>query len=187
MIIFTLFLLMTNKLFQSAFSLCIGAIEPACGPAALGYDGLVGCGAPFIPASSVGGSFVVTSSSPIAPTGISVISENVYEGSLCAGGNLPLLGSVGVEGEFLTAGAGAVTYGCGDDVAVVAEESPIVTGIVAPVVAPQYARAPAYFAPVSSSYGLGCGGYGYGGIRYGFGGIGYGSGLYGNDGCGCGL
>lgn len=108
---------------------------------------------------------MVTSASPVAPTGITIVSDNVYEGALVAGGSLPLLGSVGVEGEFSTAGAGAVSYGCGDGAAaIVNEEGPIVTGIVGPIIAAPIAFAPGYAAPYLGygiSYGVVPGFYGY--------------------------
>ncbi|XP_046974707.1 chorion class B protein PC10-like [Vanessa cardui] len=84
------------------------------------------CGAGFNPAAlsaSNGGGLAVTSASPIAPTGVSMVSENAYEGALAVAGAIPFLGAVALEGALPTAGAGAVTYGCGNgEVAIVTED-----------------------------------------------------------------
>ncbi|XP_068622199.1 chorion class B protein PC10-like [Battus philenor] len=72
-----------------------------------------GCGLAAVPTSS-GGGFAVSSASPIPPVGLSVLSENEIGGILAVGGELPFLGTVGLEGALPTAGAGAVSYGCGD-------------------------------------------------------------------------
>ncbi|XP_046974705.1 chorion class B protein PC10-like [Vanessa cardui] len=72
------------------------------------------CGAftPFVPSN--GGGFTITSASPIAPTGVTVTSENAYEGPLSVTGVLPFLGAVALEGALPTAGAGTINYGCGN-------------------------------------------------------------------------
>nr|XP_026490607.1 chorion class B protein PC10-like [Vanessa tameamea] len=95
------------------------------------------CGAGLGPAAlaaSNGGGLVVTSASPIAPTGVSMVSENGYEGALAVAGAIPFLGAVALEGALPTAGAGAVTYGCGNgEVAIVTEDfTPGVNAFVAP-------------------------------------------------------
>lgn len=65
-------------------------------------------------AASTGGSFAVTSASPVSPLGVTVLAENLgIEGPLNVGGNLPFLGTVGIEGIMPGAGAGTVSYGCG--------------------------------------------------------------------------
>lgn len=63
---------------------------------------------------SNGGGLVVTSTSPIAPTGLSVLAENLtIEGILNVGGELPLLGIVAVEGNVPAGGQAETTYSCG--------------------------------------------------------------------------
>ncbi|CAG4957775.1 unnamed protein product [Parnassius apollo] len=83
----------------------------AGGYGASGYG--AGCGLAAIPTAS-GGGFPVASASPIPPVGVSVLSENEIGGILTAVGELPFLGTVGLEGVLPTAGAGAVSYGCGN-------------------------------------------------------------------------
>ncbi|CAK1548926.1 unnamed protein product [Leptosia nina] len=62
-----------------------------------------------------GGGLIVTSSSPIAPSGMTVQSENlVVEGPLAVTGQLPFLGVVEVEGPLAATGQGAVAFGCGN-------------------------------------------------------------------------
>lgn len=65
-------------------------------------------------AASNGAGLAVTSASPIAPTGVAMTSENAYEGMLAVTGALPFLAAVSLEGVLPTAGAGAVTYSCGN-------------------------------------------------------------------------
>ncbi|XP_030022356.2 chorion protein ERB.1 [Manduca sexta] len=161
---------------------------------AWGYDGLtgwnagrLGCGAygPAIaPAVDIaaastlnaayGGGLPVATASPAAPTGLAVASENVYEGAVAVAGNLPFLGTVAMEGVFPTAGAGAVSYGCGDGAVAITAEGPISgPAAIAPAMAPlglaavgSAAIAPA-MAPLGlaaaapfgiASRGCGCGG-----------------------------
>lgn len=136
-------------LFQFALSQCIGREVignglggsfgwPYEGP----YDGFgigagwpaAGCGlgslAPLSGlAASCGGGLTVTSSSPIAPTGLTVNSENAIEGTVAVVGQLPFLGAVATDGSFATAGAGAVTYGCGDGAVGIVAEVPIAPGV----------------------------------------------------------
>ncbi|RVE55264.1 hypothetical protein evm_000162 [Chilo suppressalis] len=59
------------------------------------------------------GPLVVTSISPIGPSGIAVASENVIEGVLNVSGQLPYLSAVSFEGVLPTAGSGVATCGCG--------------------------------------------------------------------------
>ncbi|CAH2083978.1 unnamed protein product [Euphydryas editha] len=77
-------------------------------------------------AASNGAGFSVRSKSPIAIKGISVESENmVIEGPLFVNGQLPFLGTVGMEGDLPVAGDGAVLYKCGDgNVAMLNEKFP---------------------------------------------------------------
>ncbi|CAH0717154.1 unnamed protein product, partial [Brenthis ino] len=127
-------------------------------------------------AASNGGGLAVTSFSPIAPTGITMTSDNVYEGPLAVSGSIPFLGAVALEGALPTAGAGAVTYECGNgNVAMLSEDI-----------------APAGYNTLAGSYGYGPGaaaelGYGYGSpLAYEAGLAGPVYGAYGNRGCGCG-
>lgn len=65
-------------------------------------------------ANTNGGRFPVSSTSPVTPSGISIISENNIEGSLMVTGNLPILAAVTVNGEVPTSGSASTTYGCGN-------------------------------------------------------------------------
>ncbi|CAK1548914.1 unnamed protein product [Leptosia nina] len=66
-------------------------------------------------AASNGCGFTVQSSSPIVPNGVSILSENmVIEGPLAVNGQMPFLGTIGLEGALPAAGAGVVSYGCGN-------------------------------------------------------------------------
>ncbi|KAJ0170268.1 hypothetical protein K1T71_014196 [Dendrolimus kikuchii] len=95
-----------------------------------GYN--MGYGSGCAPTSS-GGGFSVTSSSPIAPTGLTVSSENAIEGALAVAGNLPFLGTVALDGAFPSAGIGAVSYGCGNgDIGIISEGPVGVNGPIAP-------------------------------------------------------
>lgn len=59
--------------------------------------------------------FSVQSRSPIIPNGVSVLSENMaIEGPLAVNGQMPFLGTIGVEGALPVSGAGVVSYGCGN-------------------------------------------------------------------------
>ncbi|XP_047038525.1 chorion class B protein M2807-like [Helicoverpa zea] len=156
-----------------------------CGsnPAGLsGYPGSYGLAAnSFVPSS--GGGFAVTSYSPIAPTGITVVSENAIEGALTVNGELPFLGAVAVDGALPTAGAGGINYGCGSgSVAIVSEVAP--AGPYAPV-------APAAgLAPGRIGYGPGLAGPGLAGSGLGAPGLGPagpGLGYNGLAGPGCGF
>ncbi|CAK1593185.1 unnamed protein product [Parnassius mnemosyne] len=72
--------------------------------------------------SSNGGGFIVKSSSPIPPIGVSVVSDNEYTGPLAVNGQLPFLGTLGLEGAITSSGSGAVSYGCGNgNVGIVSE------------------------------------------------------------------
>ncbi|KAH9645969.1 hypothetical protein HF086_014174 [Spodoptera exigua] len=89
------------------------AVDAIYSPAvdAFGYPSAVD-GLEFTPTS--GGSLPVASASAIPPTGISVASDNAYEGSLAVGGELPFVGTVAMEGVVPSAGAGAVNHACGN-------------------------------------------------------------------------
>ncbi|RVE40314.1 hypothetical protein evm_012974 [Chilo suppressalis] len=60
------------------------------------------------------GPLVVTSISPIGPSGLAVASENVIDGTLLVSGSLPYLSAVSFEGVLPTAGSGVATCGCGN-------------------------------------------------------------------------
>ncbi|KAL0809579.1 hypothetical protein ABMA28_011112 [Loxostege sticticalis] len=65
---------------------------------------------------------LVTSISPIGPSGLAVASENVIEGVLTVTGQLPFLSAVAFEGALPTAGSGVATCGCGNgEVGIVSE------------------------------------------------------------------
>ncbi|XP_075988031.1 chorion class CB protein PC404-like [Anticarsia gemmatalis] len=97
-------------------------------------------------ASTSGGGFAVTSSSPIAPTGITVISENAIDGVVSVVGELPFLSAVAVEGALPTAGAGGINYGCGSGA----------IGITSEGIAPAYGPVgPAAMDPGRVGYGPG--------------------------------
>ncbi|CAH0717156.1 unnamed protein product, partial [Brenthis ino] len=141
----------------------------AASPWATGYS-------PASLAASNGGGLAITSASQIAPTGVSMTSDNVYEGPLAVSGSIPFLGAVALEGALPTAGAGAVTYGCGNgNVAMLSEDI-----------------APAGYNTLAGAYGYGPGvaaelGYGYGSpLSYEAGIAGPGYGPYGYRSCGCG-
>ncbi|KAG6447181.1 hypothetical protein O3G_MSEX004850 [Manduca sexta] len=168
---------------QSVYSQCLGRGLGPLGPG-WAYDGLApfdaygaawGGFGPMGPglagiapatglAASYGGGLAVTSASPIAPTGLSVTSENAIEGTLAVIGQLPFLGAVATDGAFPTVGAGAVSYGCGDGAIGIVAEAPI-------------APAPAAIAPAMGPIGYGpamATGYGYNSFapRMGLGGCG---------------
>ncbi|KAG6447195.1 chorion class CB protein PC404-like [Manduca sexta] len=177
-------------LLQSVVSQCIGREAvfgmglPGPYGAGWGYDGLapfdaLGYGAawgglgPMGPglagiapatglAASYGGGLAITSVSPIAPTGLSVTSENAIEGTLAVIGQLPFLGAVATDGAFPSVGAGAVSYGCGDGAIGIVAEAPIAGPAVGPAL----------------GYGPGLGPFGYGPAAY--------NGLAPLGGCGCG-
>lgn len=120
------------------------------------WPGRLGCGgvAPGVDitiASSLnaayGGCLPITSSSANAPTGLAVTSENAYEGPVAIAGNLPFLGTAAMDGAFPTAGASAISYGCGDGLVAITAEGPVDA-----VIAPE-AIASAYVAPPMSSWG----------------------------------
>ncbi|XP_041988708.1 chorion class B protein PC10-like [Aricia agestis] len=90
--------------------------------------------------------FGVRSTSPIAPTGVSVTSENVFDGFVVVQGTLPFLSAAALEGALPSVGSGFISYGCGNgDVVMLSEE-----------LGPASYAAPAYgpYAP----YELGIGG-----------------------------
>ncbi|RVE48848.1 hypothetical protein evm_006498 [Chilo suppressalis] len=60
------------------------------------------------------GPLVVTTISPIGPSGLAVASENVIDGALLVSGSLPFLSAVSFEGVLPTAGSGVATCGCGN-------------------------------------------------------------------------
>ncbi|CAH1642910.1 unnamed protein product [Spodoptera littoralis] len=155
---FTIVFCATACFVQVISGQCIGAINNV-GPAlaaeelalagnlayraGAGYGPYTNPGLPnAIPSS--GGSFAVSSFSPIAPTGITVISENAIEGALAVNGELPFLGAVAVEGALPSAGAGGINYGCGNGV----------VGIVSEGVAPGPAY-PAGIGYANAGYGPG--------------------------------
>ncbi|XP_048002442.1 chorion class CB protein PC404-like [Leguminivora glycinivorella] len=75
-----------------------------------------GCQSIIIPNS--GGDFLITSLSPIAPSGIAVATDLNLSGKLDLSGAVPYLSAVAFEGQFPTSGSAPVCYGCGDNVAI---------------------------------------------------------------------
>ncbi|XP_050359101.1 chorion class B protein PC10-like [Nymphalis io] len=118
------------------------------------------CGAftPFVPSN--GGGFTITSASPIAPTGVTVTSENAYEGPLAVSGVLPFLGAVALEGALPTLGAGTINYGCGNgNVGMLNEDFGY--NALGPLAYNGFA------GPLAYEAGLAGPGFGYNGIGYG--------------------
>ncbi|CAG9573483.1 unnamed protein product [Danaus chrysippus] len=98
----------------------LGAAAPYASAAGPYYSSLA---SPASLSASNGGGFAVTSASPIAATGVTMTSENVYEGPLSVAGTMPFLGAVALEGSLPTGGAGAVSYACGNgNVAMINED-----------------------------------------------------------------
>ncbi|XP_059062439.1 chorion class B protein Ld10-like [Achroia grisella] len=62
---------------------------------------------------STGDVLPINSFSPIAPTGLTVVSQNTIEGPLAVVGQLPFLSAVAFEGALASEGAGAAGCGCG--------------------------------------------------------------------------
>ena len=106
---------------------------------------------PEITTTFNGGGFQVTSYSAIAPTGITVHSDDLLiEGLLAVSGQMPFLGVVAVEGPLAAIGQGAVAYECGNgNVGIVSE------GLEG--VAPEYAS----LGIANGLNGLGCANSGY--------------------------
>ncbi|KAJ8704475.1 hypothetical protein PYW07_011663 [Mythimna separata] len=144
---------------------CLGTVNNAAASALAAEELLANahtCGAPYpgqghgysyvanAIAPSSGGGFVVQSISPIAPTGITVMSENAFEGNVAVNGNLPFLAAIALDGALPTSGAGGINYGCGNGA----------VGIVSEGVTPGAAPT-AYPAGMGYATGL-AGGMGYG-------------------------
>ncbi|PZC74144.1 hypothetical protein B5X24_HaOG208216 [Helicoverpa armigera] len=163
-------------------ALAAGGSGLACGAglgsgAGLGYNsgaGYGGLAVEVIPTS--GGALPVSSVSSIAPSGLSINSENVFDGALSVAGELPFVSAVALEGVLASGGAGAVSYSCGNGVTAIESIAP----------AGAYGGAGANGA--ASASGLAAG-YGLGvnqGLGYGAGAIAPGFAYSGNGGCGCG-
>ncbi|KAJ8707199.1 hypothetical protein PYW08_011333 [Mythimna loreyi] len=75
-------------------------------------------------ATTNGGGLPVRSISSISPTGITVISDNAYEGPVVVTGELPLVSAVAVDGNLPTAGVGAIEYGCGNGLVAILSKGP---------------------------------------------------------------
>nr|XP_049697508.1 chorion class B protein Ld34 [Helicoverpa armigera]XP_049697533.1 chorion class B protein Ld34-like [Helicoverpa armigera] len=133
-------------------------------------NGIIGNGLAGLQiAPTSGGSLPVSSLSSIAPTGLAINSNNVYEGALSVAGELPFISAVALEGVLPSGGAGAVSYSCGNGVTAIESIAP----------AGAYGGAGAYGA--ASASGLAAG-YGLGSGAIGLAGRGLG---YGARGCGC--
>ncbi|XP_063391408.1 chorion class CB protein M5H4-like [Cydia fagiglandana] len=68
-----------------------------------------------------GGVLTVNSNGPIIPSGLSLGAELSLAGELGLSGALPFLSAVAFEGTYPTSGSAAVSYGCGDTVAITQE------------------------------------------------------------------
>ncbi|XP_063371011.1 chorion class CB protein M5H4-like [Cydia amplana] len=79
------------------------------------------CDCRSITISDNGGSLAITSTGPIAPSGIAVATDLSLAGDLDLSGALPYLSAVAFEGQFNTNGTAPVSYGCGDCVAITQE------------------------------------------------------------------
>ncbi|XP_038217691.1 chorion class B protein M3A5-like [Zerene cesonia] len=107
-------------------------------------------------AASYGGGLAVASSSPLPPSGVSILSENAFEGPLAVAGQLPFLGTAALEGALPTIGSGAVNYGCGNgNVGILSEGPAALSGY-----GPAYGAASAYGAAYGPAYGPAYGAYG---------------------------
>ncbi|KAJ8704476.1 hypothetical protein PYW07_011664 [Mythimna separata] len=109
-------------------------------------------------APSSGGGFLVQSISPIAPTGITVFSENAIEGALAVNGELPFLSAVTVEGALPSSGAGGINYGCGSGAVGIVSEG-VGAAATGPygAIAPAAAMAPGRVVGLSAPAGLSLG------------------------------
>ncbi|KAJ8707182.1 hypothetical protein PYW08_011316 [Mythimna loreyi] len=168
---------------QTAFSSCLGRgaiaaptlIAPGCAKSCAGIwanNGWAGNGLAaleIIPTS--GGGLPVSSFSAIAPSGLSVTSENAFEGALSMSGELPFVSAVALDAVLPSAGAGAVSYSCGNGVTAIESIAP---------------SAAAYGAPgaygAAGAHGLGAG-YGPGVVATAPAALGLG---WGSRACGCG-
>lgn len=80
---------------------------------------------------SNGGGLVVTSTSPIAPTGLTVLAENLaIEGILNVGGELPLQGTVALEGSVPVGGQAETQYSCGNGNVGIINEAGAPNGVI---------------------------------------------------------
>lgn len=89
-------------------------------------DGFAGAGLSATNIQSIatsGGSLPIQSLSAVAPSGLSVASENVFEGPLNVIGELPFLSAVALEGVLPSGGSGIVHYGCGNGVTAIKSET----------------------------------------------------------------
>ena len=84
-------------------------------------DGYAGNGLAIGIVPTSGGALPISSASAIAPVGLSVESENVYEGALLATGELPFLSTVGLEAVLPSGGVGVVNHACGSGVGIASE------------------------------------------------------------------
>ncbi|XP_049882460.1 chorion class B protein L11-like [Pectinophora gossypiella] len=128
---------------QSAVSQCGcgGYSAPSIGLASSGL-GYGGCGAGLnnaglgniisaSAASANGGGLPVTTSSSIAPSTISVVSNNNIEGALAVNGQLPVLAAVALDAQLPTCGSAGTSYSCGDNNVGISSQSLSAAGISA--------------------------------------------------------
>ncbi|KAJ8707198.1 hypothetical protein PYW08_011332 [Mythimna loreyi] len=144
---------------SAPFGMGLG-LSPLAGPGLLN-NGLAARGLPcdghHSPAlefaSTSGGGLAVTSTSAIAPTGITIVSENKFEGPLSIAGELPFMGTTGMEGAMPSTGAGNINHSCGNGVTAMTSDAAIGIGPGA-AIPPIAATFPASgIVPVATSYG----------------------------------
>ncbi|XP_063391278.1 chorion class CB protein PC404-like [Cydia fagiglandana] len=63
----------------------------------------------------------ITCTCPIAPSGVSLLSDLGMQGQLAVSGSMPFLSAVRMQGSLPSTGQATVDYGCGDGVAITQE------------------------------------------------------------------
>ncbi|KAL4706466.1 hypothetical protein ACJJTC_003038 [Scirpophaga incertulas] len=107
----------------AASSAAAAAAAAAASASSAASAGVPLVGIPDLTKIVLSGPLLVTSISPIAPTGLSVTSENKLESLLEVTGILPFASAIAFEGALETAGSGAASCGCGSDAIGIIESS----------------------------------------------------------------
>lgn len=76
-----------------------------------------------------------------------MVSENIFEGNLFVSGELPFVSVVALDANLPTAGAGVISYSCGNGVTAIESMTPSAAAAIAP-------------AAAHAAYGAGIGAYG---------------------------